>query len=104
MVLERCTAMSRGRRNPQPGCPEDPDDVASADEPHPERLKGRVEVGRHVVVVEVETPLRDASRARDRVEFDEGGVRDHMSPDAPVAKPERGVNEDRHPPTLSPAA
>jgi len=50
----------------------------------------------NVIVVAVKAALRNAHLASERVELIQGGVRHQVPPDAPVARPQRGIDEERH--------
>lgn len=83
-------------RHPKARRPEAPHELARVDEHRSECHEFVVAFGWHVVVVAIEPALRDPSRASERVQLLERGLRDQVPPDAAMIGPQRGIKEDRH--------
>lgn len=64
------------------------------------RLEFGVHVGRDVVMVHVEPAFRYPCCARKRVKLRKRRIGDEVSPDAPVTRPQRWVDEYSHPESL----
>ena len=82
----------------QPGGAEPDDQLARADRHRPGRDHPVVPLGRHVVVVPVEAPRRNAEAERERVQLVERRVAGQVRPEPAVTRRVGRVDEDRHPP------
>src|SRR5690606_39054695 len=102
---ERCRSATSARASgaavaggdAQAGGAQAADELAGVDLDGAELDEARDELGRHVVVVEVERARRELGACGEGVELVERGVADEVAPEPAVAGPHRGVDEHGHP-------